>query len=415
MNRSDLHYQKARELIPWGTQTNSKRPYPFFDETMPKYIDRGKGCRLWDLDGREYIDFRMALGPIILGYCYDEVDDAVRAQMRKGVLFSMASPVELELAEAVHGMVPNADMVRFVKNGADANMFAVRLARAYTGRDLILTAGYHGYHDWFATEGSPGNGVPSTLREHVQVLTWGDIREAEDLVGRYRDRIACVITIPYDLNEDVSGAYVARLRELTKQYGILLIFDEVLTGFRLAPGGAQEYYGVDADLGCYAKAIANGYPVAAVAGKRKYMEKMAELRITTTYGGEALSIAAAARTLAILKRDRVVEHIWAMGKRLMGGFNAMVREVGVSGHAGGLPPASFLKFDGPDPAFHARLEFLWHRELYREGVFASPRWFLSYSHKEQHIDEALARAKRALQRALAAEPRERDSVRPYWW
>ena len=141
MKRSDEHFKEALKLIPWGTQTNAKRPFPDFDETMPKYIERGKGCRIWDIEGKEYIDFRLALGPVILGYCYDEVDDAVREQMKKGVLFSMASPIELDLARLINQMIPNAEMVRFMKTGDDANLCIIRIARAYSSRDIILTSG----------------------------------------------------------------------------------------------------------------------------------------------------------------------------------------------------------------------------------------------------------------------------------
>jgi len=415
MRPSDAYFEEALRYIPWGTQTNAKRPYPYFEETMPKFIVRGKGCRIWDMEGKEYIDFRLALGPVTLGYCYDEVDDAVRAQMAKGVLFSMASPIELELAKRVSAIVPNAEMVRFMKTGEDANMCNVRIARAHTRRDMILMSGYHGYPDWFSTEGSPSNGVPEILKEYVKVIPWGNCAVAEELIRRYSERIACVISIPYDFNEDTSGTYIRLLRKLTKEYGILLVLDEVLTGFRLAPGGAQQYYGVDADLAGYAKALANGYPLSAYCGKREYMETLYTMRMTTTYAGETLSIAAGVATLDIMTREKVHDHIWAMGRRLMEGFNAMAKDLGVEGHAAGLPPAPYLKFVGPDPGFHDRLEYLWHRELYREGVFMNPRWLISYSHRTADIDEAVEKAHRALRRALEAEPKERQTMRPFWW
>lgn len=415
MKPSDIHFQDALRLIPWGTQTNAKRPYPAFEETMPKFIVRGKGCRLWDMEGKEYIDFRLSLGPVTLGYCYDEVDEAVRRQLADGVLFSMASPIELDLARLLHDMVPNADMIRFMKTGEDANMCNVRIARAYTKRDLILMSGYHGYPDWFSTEDSPNNGVPAALKDYVKIIPWGNCEEAERLIRQYGERIACVISVPYDFNEDTSGDYIRLLRTLTREYGILLVLDEILTGFRLAPGGAQEYFGVDADLAGYAKAMANGFPLSAYVGRKKYMESLYNFKITTTYAGETLSIAAAIATLTIMKRERVHDHIWAMGRRLMDGFAVIARDLGIEAHPAGLPPAPFLKFVHADPTYHARLEFLWHRELYREGLFMNPRWLISYSHKAADIDEALDKARRALQRAVAAEPRERDSVKPFWW
>ena len=415
MRPSDELFEEALRLIPWGTQTNAKRPYGFFRETMPSFIVRGKGCRLWDMEGKEYIDFRLALGPVTLGYCYDEVDQAVRRQLENGVLFSMASPLEVELARTLTAVAPNAEMCRFFKSGAEANMANVRIARAVTGRDMILTSGYHGSVDWFATEGSPANGVPAALREQVRPIPWGDEEAAERLIRQYSGRIACVVSIGYDMNEDTSGSYIRRLRALTREHGIILVLDEVLTGFRLALGGAQEYFKVDADLVSYAKAMANGFPISAAAGRRELMQKLSDLRITTTYAGESLSLAASIATLRIMQREPVHQHIFAMGRRLMDGFERMARELGVAGHAAGLPPAPYLQFEHTDPGYHARLEFLWHRELYREGIFVNPRWFVSYSHREADIDEALEKAGRALVRALEAEPKERATVHPYWW
>ena len=415
MKLSNQHFQEALKLIPWGTQTNAKRPYPFFDEVMPKFIERGKGCRIWDMEGKEYIDYRLALGPVTLGYCYDEVNDAVRAQMQKGVLFSMASPIELELAQLLHEVVPNAEMCRFMKTGEDANLCNIRIARAYTKRDMIIVSGYHGYPDWFATEDSPNNGVPAIIKDYVKIAPWGNLEMAEKLIRQYNEQLACVIAVPYDLNEDTSGDYIRHLRKLTKEYGILLVLDEVLTGFRLALGGAQEYYNVDADLASYAKAIANGYPISTFLGKRQYMEQLNKFKLTTTYAGETLSIAAAIATIKIMKREKVHEHIWAMGRRLMEGFNRIAKECGVDAYAAGLPPAPFLKFNTPDADLNARLEFLWFRELFRESLFVILRWFISYSHKPADIDETIDKARLALKRALEAEPKERENVEPFYW
>ncbi len=415
MKLSDQHFQEALQRIPWGTQTNAKRPYPFFDEVMPKFIERGKGCRIWDMEGKEYLDYRLALGPVTLGYGYDEVDDAVRAQMQKGVLFSMASPSELELAQLLHDVVPNADMCRFMKTGEDANLCNIRIARAYTKRAMIVMSGYHGYPDWFATEDSPNNGVPVVIKDYVKIAPWGNLEMAEKLIRQYNEQLACVIAVPYDLNEDTSGDYIWHLRKLTKEYGILLILDEVLTGFRLALGGAQEYYGVDADLASYAKALANGYPLSTFLGKRQFMEQLNKFKLTTTYAGETLSIAAAMATIKIMQREKVHEHIWAMGRRLMEGFNRIAHDCGIEAYAAGLPPAPFLKFNTPDADLNARLEFLWFRELFREGIFAILRWFISYSHKPADIDETIDKARLALKRALEAEPKERNNIKPFYW
>jgi glutamate-1-semialdehyde 2,1-aminomutase/spore coat polysaccharide biosynthesis protein SpsF len=301
-----------------------------------------------------------------------------------------------------------------MKTGEDANLSNIRIARAFTHRDMILMSGYHGYPDWFATEDSPNNGVPEFMKEYVKVIPWGNCEEAEKLIRTYAHRLACVISIPYDFNEDTTGEYIKLLRRLTSEYGIILVIDEVLTGFRLAFGGAQEYFGVNADLVSYAKAIANGYPLSVYAGRRQYLDHLYKFKMTTTYAGEALSIAAAVATLKIMKRERVQEHIWAMGRKLMDGFNEIARTVGVEARGAGLPPGPFLKFIHPDPTYHGRMEFLWQRELYREGIFGNNRWFISYSHKSPDIDEALEKAERALRRALDAEAKDHN-VQPTWW
>mgnify|MGYP001606710060 CR=1 FL=1 len=200
------------------------------------------------------------------------------------------------------------------------------------------------------------------------------------------------------------------MRALTNEYGILLIFDEVLTGFRLALGGAQEYFGVVPDLASFAKAMANGYPISTYTGKRQYMEKLNDFVLTTTYAGETLSMAAAIATIKLMRREKVHRHIWKMGKRLMDGLNSIATDLGIEAHSAGIPVGSFLKFATADEQKNERLDFLFRRELYRKGIFASVRWYISYSHKEKDIDETLDRSRIALKRALDAEVKEKDIV-----
>ncbi|MCG8605601.1 aminotransferase class III-fold pyridoxal phosphate-dependent enzyme, partial [bacterium] len=230
------HYEKALGIIPWATQTNAKRLQSQWGDSMPPFIQRAQGCRLWDLDDREYIDFRCALGPIILGYQYLEVDDAVRNQMKNGVLYSMASPIELEAAEAFMQNVPWVEQIRFMKTGADACTACTRLARAYTGREHILTSGYHGYHDCFALEW-PNHGAPKVLRDYVHEIDYGDLEAVNSTFEKFGRQLAAVVVAPYEWNEDTGEAYLQQLRAKCDEYGVLLIFDEVLTGFRMARGG----------------------------------------------------------------------------------------------------------------------------------------------------------------------------------
>ncbi|MFQ5570819.1 MAG: aspartate aminotransferase family protein [Rhodothermales bacterium] len=409
MNTSQQLYERARQLMPWGTQTNAKRPDESLAGIMPFFIERAEGCRVQDVDGRWYLDYRMALGPILLGYRHPVVDDAVRAQMDKGVLFSMASPVELDVAEALTALVPGIEQVRFLKTGNDANSAAVRLARAYTRRDHLVTCGYHGYGDWFAcghgatSAGGPreGNGVPEALDAFVAHLPYGDVATAERVFAERGDTIAAVLTVPYDWGETVENDFVHRLRDLTRHHGALLIFDQVLTGFRLAQGGAQEYLGVTPDLSTYAKALANGYPLSAFGGRRDVMETLYDVLITTTYAGETLSLAAAKATLQILNEEPVIKHIWHMGTQLQFGFDVAARTLGLTARAVGLPPALQFRFSD-EAASDEAARHVFFRELFRRGIFAARPFLLSYAHQLDDIDETL----QAMQEALVVVAEE---------
>ena len=396
--KNKKHFEKAQSRIPWATQTNAKRLNPDW-EGMPPFIKRAKGCRMWDLDDREYIDYRCALGPIILGYQYKPVDEAVRAQMKNGVLFSMASPIELEAAESIQKNVPWLEQIRFMKTGADACTACVRLARSYTGRDHIFTSGYHGYHDCFAFNW-PNHGVPESLRKFVHDEAYGDVTGVDRVFDNYGDQLAAAIVEPYNWNEQVGEAFLERLRERCDANGTLLIFDEVLTGFRLARGGAQEYFGITPDLAAYAKAMANGYPVSAFAGKCQYMQTLEKTIITITHAGETLSLAACIATMEIIQKEPIHEHIYAMGKRLRDGFAEIIKETGVQAYAGGLAPAPFIKFDMNNEDENLQWQNNLFSRLYKKGIFANYRWFISYSHQPSDIDETLEKMREAFREII---------------
>ncbi|GAB5535854.1 MAG: glutamate-1-semialdehyde 2,1-aminomutase [Rubricoccaceae bacterium] len=389
-------FDRARALMPWGTQTNAKRVPDALADVMPPFFDRADGCRLRTPEGRWFIDYRSALGPNILGYRHPEVDDAVRRQLEHGVLFSMASPLELEVAERLLRAVPSLEQVHFMKTGNDANSAAVRLARGFTGRDHLVTCGYHGYSDWFAcgTGARPSivssqvTGVPKALDALATRLEYGDIDALEQVFAQKGDQIAALLTVPYDWGETVAREFIQRARELTTQHGALLIFDQVLTGFRLAEGGAQEFFGVIPDLSTYAKALANGYPLSAYGGRRDVMETLYKLTLTTTYAGETLSLAAAAATLDVIHREPVMEHIWAMGQRLADGFDELATRHNLPARAYGLPPAVRFRFSD-DPAAHELAHTAFQRALLERGIFAPDIYLLSYAHQPADIDQTL--------------------------
>jgi glutamate-1-semialdehyde aminotransferase len=401
-------FERALARIPWGTQTNAKRPDEALDDFQPRFIEKADGCRVCDVDGNWYIDFRSALGPIILGYRRPEVDDAVRHQMEKGVLFSMASPIEIEVAERLCDMVLGLEKVRFLKTGSEVNNAALRIARAYTGRDKIVTCGYHGHADWFACGDGPepawfpreGNGVPRALDKLAYRVDYGDIDRLRMVFDEAGDELAAMIMVAYDWRDEVADEFVRLARQLTEEHGTVLIFDQVLTGFRLATGGAQQYFRVIPDLTTYAKSIANGYPLAAYGGRAAIMDKLDDVLLTSTYAGETLSLAASNETLRIIAEDRVVDHIWDMGAHLQVGFNQLAEDLGLDAASIGLPPAPRFRFSH-DPEVDTSTRTHFFKGLYSRGVFAADPFLISFSHKPSDIDETLGAMKASLEDVAA--------------
>ncbi|MDQ8198018.1 aminotransferase class III-fold pyridoxal phosphate-dependent enzyme [Pelagicoccus enzymogenes] len=380
-------YANASKRIPWATQTNAKRYDGELIPSRPPFLKRAQGCRVWDLDGKSYIDYKASLGPIILGYQYPEVDDAVRKQMQDGVLFSMASPLELETAEAILGTLGWADKIRYMKTGADVCASCLRLARSKTGRNHFLTSGYHGYQDWFALAW-PNNGIPTDLHKFSHAIEYGDLQAVDEVFDSVGHELAAVIVSPVEWHKAPSPKFLQKLRDKCDAYGTVLIFDEVLTGFRLAKGGAAEYFGVTPDLSAYAKAIANGYPLSAYAGKSEFMNALDRTIITTTYAGECLSLAAAKATMDVLRREPVNEHIAALGQTLRDGFDSIFQESSFPARTEGLPHAPTIQFAGNEEEQSAARIKLFD-QLYQRGIFANKEWFITYSHQERDIAETL--------------------------
>ena len=283
MRRSLQIYERAKALVPGTTQLISRRPTRAALGVSPIYAERAKGCRIWDVDGNEYIDWTSAVGPVILGYADEVVDAAVRAQIDRGTIYSIVQESAVELAEELVRIVPSAEMVRFCKGGGEACTIAVRIARGVTGRDKVLFCGYHGWHDWYQAanigaerlashlfNGIEPIGVPRCLEGTALPFTYGDVDELTALLEAHAGELACIIMEPMRSDEPPPG-YLEKVRELASHYGVVLIFDEVSSGFRVALGSAQEYTGVTPDMSVFAKAISNGYPMGAVVGKREFM------------------------------------------------------------------------------------------------------------------------------------------------
>jgi glutamate-1-semialdehyde aminotransferase len=393
ISTSQALWQRARGLIPAGTQTLAKGPSQYVDGVAPKYLARGKGAHVWDVDGNEFIDLTMAVGPLVLGYGHPAVDRAIREQLDQGITFSLMHPLEVEVAEMVRRVVPGADSVRFSKTGCDVTSAAVRLARAFTGREKVLCCGYHGWHDWYIGTTPRNAGVPRASRELTEAFPYNDLFT---LMESLDDQVACVILEP-TIFDAPNNDYLRAVKRACEAAGALLIFDEMWTGFRVALGGAQQRYDVTADLACFSKAVANGMPLSVLTGRADVMRLLEEdVFFFTTFGGEALSLAAAKATIDELRDREVPARLEQAGKALQDGYNALAAKKGL-GHtrASGLGCRTLVSFDGAvgDPLLQKSLV---QQELLRHGVLWTGFHNLSFAHTDGDIEHVLSAYDRAL-------------------
>lgn len=390
--RSEAMWKRAHGLIPAGTQTLSKGPTQYVDGVAPKYLVRGKGSHVWDVDGNEYIDYPMALGAVILGYQYPAVVEAIRRQLDDGIVFSLMHPLEVEVSELIRRLVPCAEMVRFGKNGSDATTGAIRVARAYTGREKIAHCGYHGWHDWYIGSTTRNKGVPRSSIEQQCPFTYNTIESLEAIFTKHPGEIAAVIMEPYGSTLPQDG-FLEAVKQLSHRHGAVLVFDEVASGFRFHIGGVHQRFKVDPDLVCFGKAMANGMPISVLAGRSEIMQVLEDdVFYSFTFGGECLSLAAAKATLTELQQQPVIPHLWEMGSRLQTGFNRLAADFSLQHvvECVGLPPRSFVIFRDIDKTPALVVKSLFQQEVIKRGVLAiSAGHCLCYSHTEEDIEYTL--------------------------
>lgn len=393
--RSLALFRRAGQRIPGGSQTTSKRPVQFALGGYPIYAAEGNGGCITDVDGNEYIDLVQALGPVLLGYCYPTVDQAIARQLGKGIIYGLLSPLEVECAELIAEIVPCAEAVRFFKGGGEATAAAARVVRGFTRRPLILNCGYRGWPDvWAVAAGDPG--VAPGLVGSVESFAEFDLADLENKFHAHRGEVAAVF-LDVQRVEPPPG-YLAAVKALCHENGALLVYDEIVTGFRLAPGGMQAYYGVIPDLACFAKALANGMPLACVAGRADVMMTMQERLISLTYGGEALSLAAAVATLQELRTKPVHDHLWRLGERLHTELNRVAAAANIPFICEGFEPMTTMRFtDGISDANAAGADLLWTyllQEMAVRGVLLRRGGlnFLTFSHTEAQIDAVVEAA-----------------------
>ena len=297
------HLMRAEKSIPVGSQTFSKSKTQYPLGISPLYADRAKGAEIWDVDGNRYIDLVSALASVTLGYGDKGLEKAVKKQLKKGVSMSLPGILEAEVAELIVELVPSAEMVRFGKNGTDATSAAIRLARAYTGRDHIVVCGYHGWQDWFIGSTTRNKGVPDSVSALTHKFEYNNIASLKKVLFEFEGKIAAVIMEPMNVTYPESG-FLESVQQEVSAAGAVLIFDETITGFRFGKGGAQELFGVTPDLSTFGKGMANGFPLSAVVGRRDIMMEMEQIFFSGTFGGELLSLASAKYTLSsMVKKD----------------------------------------------------------------------------------------------------------------
>ena len=415
--------RRAHDLIPGGAHTYAKGDdqYP---ETAPPFIDRGEGCHAWDLDGNEYIEYGMGLRSVALGHAFPRVIEAVRKELSHGCNFTRPSPREVEAAEAFLGCVSSADMVKFAKNGSDATTAAVKLARAHTGREIVAICdqAFFSTDDWFIGSTAMPVGVPQVIRDLTVKFRFNDIPSLHGLFDAHPGQIACVVLEAETAIAPRPG-FLAEVRAACDRFGALMVLDEMITGFRWDVGGAQRVYDVVPDLSTFGKAIANGFPLAALAGKREIMERGGIRRpeervflLSTTHGAETYSLAAAIATMRIYQEEPVIETLHRRGERLRQGVESAARRNGVQDHLRVLGRASNLVFAtmGPDHLPSQEYRTLFMQELIARGVLA-PSFVVSYSHTDDDVDrtiEAVDRAAAIYARALDDGPARHLKGRP---
>lgn len=380
--------ERAQKVIPLGSQTFSKSHVVYPCDAAPLFLTHGRGAHVWDVDGNEYVDFVNGLLPVILGYDDPDVTRAAVEQMARGVTFSLPTPLEIELAEKLRELIPCAEMVRFGKNGSDATSGAIRIARAATGRDRVAVCGYHGWQDWYIGATTRNKGIPGAVCELTHKFPYNDIDALSGLLEAHPGEFAAVIMEAMNAEEPKSG-YLAGVQSLAREHGALFILDEIITGFRYHISGAQTVFGLDPDLATFGKSMANGYPISAVVGKARYMNEMEEIFFSSTFGGEAVSLAAALATITKMETQPVHATLERLGRRVIDNTVEAIARRGLSDciGIGGRPAWSLLQFRDAASASAFAIKSLYLQILLGQGILSAGSHNMSYAHGEADLQQ----------------------------
>jgi glutamate-1-semialdehyde 2,1-aminomutase len=413
-----MNYQdRLLRAIPGGAHTYS-RGYDQYPANAPQILTRGKGTYIFDPDGNKYLDYGMALRAVNIGYAEDEIDAAAIEQIKNGNNLTRPSMIELEAAELLVELIDSVDMVKFTKNGSTAVSAAVKLARAFTGRELVARCAEHpffSYDDWFIGSTPLTRGIPQETIEKTKMFRYNDIASLEALIAKHPGKFACVVLEPVATEEPKDG-FLQRVQELCRAHGIVFILDEMITGFRWHMKGAQHIYGVTPDLCTFGKAMANGFAVACIAGRREIMElgsiefegRERVFLLSTTHGAEMCGLGAFVATMSFMQRNKVVEHLWEYGRKLIAMMQrqADAHGIGHSFKAGGFPCSPYYLTLDASGVNSLGLRTLFSQEMVRNGVLM-PWIALSYRHGEEElaateraIDQTFAVYRRALEEGV---------------
>lgn len=400
MGKSQKLYKKAKEFIPGGTQLLSKRPEMFGVDNWPSYYCKAKGCKVWDLDGKKYKDFSyMGIGANVLGYADDDINDAVKEAIDNSSMCTLNAPEEVELAEILCDIHPWADMVRYAKSGGESAAIAVRIARAKTKKDIVLFCGYHGWHDWYLAsnlgddnnlEGHllPGlspSGVPKGLKGTSFAFAYNDKKAFDQFIEKYNGQIATVIMEPLR-NSYPQDGFLEHIRMVTKEKNIVLIFDEISAGFRLCVGGSHLLFNVEPDIALFGKALSNGYPMAAIVGRKEVMESAQDTFISSTYWTDRIGLVASLSTIKKYKENNVEKVLDENGTMIQNGWKKLANKHNINISIMGIKPLSYFTFNYPN---EKEIKTLFIQEMLNLGFMSTTGYYASFAHKEDDIKEYL--------------------------
>jgi glutamate-1-semialdehyde-2,1-aminomutase len=392
--KSEKFFEEAKKLSPGGV-TSERQPSKFIPGKYPIFLDHGKGSHVWDVDGNEFVDWVCSYGPLVLGHNNENVDNAVIENIKNGFCFTLFHPIHNTLIKKLLEIMPWAEMAKILTSGSDATAAAIRMARVYTEKDKVIRWGYHGWHDWSyggaGTDRTP-YGVPESAAADILTFNYNDLNSLEEVFNKNKDKVACVIMQPFESSKELpKEGFLEGVKKITHSNDAVLIFDEIRSGFRVALGGALEYFNVIPDMACFSKAMANGYPISVVIGKKDIMLPSQKTRISATFFPNTFPMVAALATIKEIQDKNGIEFMWKQGTRLVKGFENLINDYGIEAKMIGLPVIPMLKITYNNPEKNETAKNIFFSDAIGKGIFLHPshHWFLSLAHTDKDVDDTL--------------------------